>query len=382
MANVIKVGLACVNGKVRAGLVPALLYQTIRCEDLTQSGENLMNGSDGESKIPDWEQIRHQWGWRIGVLILMLFTFMALFAPLITPYDYAAQNIEYGLVRPLTGYDILPQRVEECHLAGTPVEWLCTLYLFGSDSLGRDLYSRFVYGARLYLLLALIALVVSLTLGAGYGVLMAYFQVQTRLAWRLLAVPLQIIIEVLGAFPGFILAFILLAYLTPAIRFMQNDQIAQISSPLVRNFVVWNNQYAAIPFVCLIIALTCWLHTARTVRRYLVLMWHKQPDQKPTWRNLMACWRPQLSDLLKVVLMTEMLVVPTYFLTEMALSFAGMGVLSPFPSWAAIFYDSIGTVQALPAITALFGAALSLLFLAFYAIGFSMRDQMKLAEWP
>lgn len=341
-----------------------------------------MNGNHGKSKIPGWGEIHRQWGWRIGVFILMLLVFMALLAPLLTPYDYGTQNIEHGLARPLTGYNIFPQRFSECHLAETPVEWLCTLYLFGSDSLGRDLYSRFVYGTRLYVFLALSALVVSLTLGVGYGVLMAYFQVQTRLIWRLLGVPLQIIIEVFGAFPGFILAFFVLAYLTPAIRLMQSGDLAQISSPLIRSFVVWNDQYRAIPFVCLIVALTCWLHTARTVRRHLVLMWRKQPDPKPTWRNLMMCWRPQLPDLFKVVLMTEMLVVPTYFLTEMVLSWSGVGALPPFPSWTLIFAESLNFLRTEPAMSILSGVALSLLFLPFYLIGFSMRDQMKLAEWP
>lgn len=334
-----------------------------------------------EEKLTGWAQLRQAWGWRFGLFILMGFTLIALLAPVITPYSYRDQNVTQGLMPPLTGYDIITPRLEACHLIDTPVEWLCSLYLLGSDALGRDYYSRLVYGSRVYLLIAVFAVSVSFTVGTVYGVIMAYFQIQKQLAWRLLGVPFQVIQEGLAAFPGFLLAILLYTYLIPVVRLVQGDQLAQIDSVVVRQFVIWNEATYRLPFLCLVIGLTCWLHTAKTVRRYLVLAWQKQTDKDPTWRNLVACLRRITRDLFKVMVLTEILVIPTYFLTEIFLAFTNTGILPPYPSWSAMLGESFGFIRSSPYHFVLPALALILLFMAFYAIGFSLRDQLKLAHW-
>lgn len=334
-----------------------------------------------EEKLTSWAQLRQAWGWRFGIFILLGFTLIALLAPVITPYDYREQNVAEGLMPPLTGYDIITRRLEACHLTDTPVEWLCSLYLLGSDALGRDYYSRLVYGSRVYLLITVFAVSVSFTVGTVYGLIMAYFQIQKQLSWRLLGVPFQVIHEGLAAFPGFLLAILLYTYLIPIVRLLQEDQLAQIDSSLVRQFVIWNEATYHLPFLCLVIGVTCWLHTAKTVRRYLVLAWQKQADKEPNWRNLLACLRRIAPDLFKVMVMTEALVIPTYFLTEIFLAYTSTGILSPYPSWSRMLAEGLGFIQVERFPFVLPAVALILLFMAFYAIGFSLRDQLKLAHW-
>jgi ABC-type dipeptide/oligopeptide/nickel transport system permease subunit len=334
-----------------------------------------------EEKLTSWAQLRQAWGWRLGIFILLGFTLIALLAPVITPYDYREQNVAEGLMPPLTGYDIITRRLEACHLTHTPVEWLCSLYLLGSDALGRDYYSRLVYGSRVYVLITVFAVSVSFTVGTVYGLIMAYFQIQKQLAWRLLGVPFQVVQEGLAALPGFFLAILLYIYLVPFIRLMHNEQLAQVDSAVVRQFIVWNEAAYGLPFLCLVIGLTCWLHTAKTVRRYLVLAWQKQADKEPTWHNLVARLRHIAPDLFKVLVMTEMLVVPTYFLTELFLAYAHIGVLPPYPTWSVMLAEAYSSIRSNLWLTVWPTLTLTLLFMAFYAIGFSLRDQLKLAHW-
>ena len=337
--------------------------------------------AEKEEKLTSWAQLRQAWGWRFGVFVLMSFTLMALLAPVITPYEYHVQNVAQPVQPPLTGYDIFTPRLKICHLTDTPVEWLCSLYLLGSDALGRDIFSRLVYGSRVYLLITVLALSISLTVGTLYGLIMAYFHLQKRPIWRFLGVPVRVIHEGLGAFPGFFLAMVLYTYLVPFIRLMHDEQLAQVDSAVVRQFIVWNEAAYGLPFLCLVIGLTCWLHTAKTVRRYLVLAWQKQSEAEPTWGNLLACLRRIAPDLGKVVVMTEMLVVPTYFLTELFLAYAGVGILPPYPTWSGMLAEGYLFIRSNLWLTVWPALALMLLFMGFYAIGFSLRDQLKLARW-
>ena len=100
-----------------------------------------------------------------GMFFIIFEVLIALFAPLLTPYGFREQNVSSSYARPLTGYTIVETRLDECHWKGTPIEWGCTLYLAGSDSLGRDLWSRVVYGSRVSLSVAIVAAMVSLVIG-------------------------------------------------------------------------------------------------------------------------------------------------------------------------------------------------------------------------
>ena len=74
----------------------------------------------------------------------------------------------------MTGYIVTTDRLENCHWAGTFLEWGCTLFLTGSDSLGRDLFSRTLYGTRVSLSVALVASSVSLVIGSIYGTIAGF----------------------------------------------------------------------------------------------------------------------------------------------------------------------------------------------------------------
>ena len=110
----------------------------------------------------------------LGAGFIIMEIFLALFAPLLTPYHYSKQNVQFIYQKPLTGYNIVDTNLEECHWAGTLIEWGCTLYLAGSDQLGRDMWSRVVYGSRVSLSVAIVAASISLAIGIFLGVLSGY----------------------------------------------------------------------------------------------------------------------------------------------------------------------------------------------------------------
>ncbi|MFQ5420029.1 MAG: hypothetical protein ACE5EY_06665 [Anaerolineae bacterium] len=100
-----------------------------------------------------------------GALFILLVVIIAVAAPIFTPYHFADQNNFNNREKPMTGYIVTTDQLSDCHWANTPVEWGCTIFFAGSDSLGRDIWSRVVYGGRVSLAVAVVASSVALGIG-------------------------------------------------------------------------------------------------------------------------------------------------------------------------------------------------------------------------
>lgn len=112
-----------------------------------------------------WREFRKNRLALIGGIFVVMVILSAIFAPLITPYDLDYQNIKENREKPLTGYTISQTQADRCHWYKTPLEWGCTVFMTGSDALGRDLYSRVIYGTRVSLAVALVGSTVALVFG-------------------------------------------------------------------------------------------------------------------------------------------------------------------------------------------------------------------------
>ena len=254
-----------------------------------------------------------------GVLIVGLFVSLALFAPSLAPQGPAVQNLSEDL-QPPSG-----------------------AHLFGQDKLGRDVLSRVVYGARISLLVGVLVVSVSALTGVGIGALAGYAGGWTD----------EVImrgIDVLLAFPGMLLAIGLAAVLGPSLR----------------NTVV---------------ALTAigWTSYARLVRGE-VLAWREREFVSaavalgaPPVRVVVVHIVPQL---LPTLVVQAAFGMAGAIVAEASLSFLGLGVQPPTPSWGAMIDDGRSFLLVAPHVAFFPGAAIMLTVLGLHLLGDGLRDAL------
>lgn len=259
-----------------------------------------------------------------GALLVALAVTAALLAPLIAPHDPAEQFFE-GLT-----------------LEGTPRPpgeefWL------GTDLLGRDLLSRILYGARASLVIGFVANTAAVAIGTALGALSGY-------ARGILGAAIMRFTDLMMAFPALLLAIALAAILEPSL---------------------W--------IVALVIALVNWVQIARIVYTQTTALMERDAVQAA--RALGAAW-PRivglhlLPHLVPTILVWGTLGVASTVLLEATLSFLGIGVQPPAPSWGGIIYESQSYFLDAPWLVFFPGAAILALALAFNLAGDGLRDAL------
>ncbi|RMH81305.1 MAG: ABC transporter permease [Acidobacteria bacterium] len=310
------------------------------------------------------------------VTIIAFFVLLGLLADLIAPYPYSLQNrrapfhpptrihlfhegrLNFPYVNPYELKDPLfkvYERKEEvlCRLkffSNTPyglkllsVEEPCNLYLLGTDKLGRDVFSRLVYGARVSLLVGLVGITVTFILGSLIGGLSGY------LGGRVDTFIMRVV-EVLLAIPTF--------YLMLSLR-----SVFPLTMESLYVFLM----------VVFILSFIGWAGLARVVRGMVLSIREREFVQAAraygtgTLRLLRVHILPNTYYYLIV---SATLSFPGYVLAEASLSFLGLGIQEPYPSWGNMLSDArnVNLVLAHPWILAP-GMALFLLVIAFNLLG-------------
>lgn len=258
----------------------------------------------------------------VGLLVIFLVVTAALFAPLLSPHDPFFQYFE-GL-----------------SLEGSPLPPSATYWL-GTDLLGRDLFSRLLYGARTSLLIGVVANGVAVGIGTLLGVIAGY-------AGGIVGMLIMRFTDLMMAFPALLLAIALAAIFSPSL---------------------W--------VVALVIALVNWVWVARVIytqTRSLV-----QSEFIEALRSLGAAWPRILfvhiiPHLVPTIFVWATLGISTTVLLEATLSFLGIGVRPPIPSWGGIIYESQSYFLDAPWLVFFPGIAILLLALAFNLVGDALRD--------
>lgn len=260
----------------------------------------------------------------LGLVVIAAVVTLALFAPLIAPFDPAEQFFD-GL-----------------SLEGAPLPPNGTYWL-GTDLLGRDLFSRLVYGARISLLVGLIANAAALLLGTLLGTLAGFFR-------GLLGAAIMRFTDVMMAFPALLLAIALSAILRPSL---------------------W--------IVALVIALVNWVQIARVV--YAQVLALAEAEFVGAAAALGAnrgriLLRHLVPHLLPTMLVYGTLGISTTVLLEATLSFLGVGVQPPTPSWGGIINESQSYFFTAPWLVAFPGLAILLTAVSFNLVGDALRDAL------
>ena len=258
----------------------------------------------------------------IGMLLITIVVAGAVFAPWIAPFAPDQQNFD-GLT--IEGAPMAPGGA----------------YMMGTDLLGRDLFSRILYGARTSLLIGVVANGLALLIGTLVGITAGYFR-----GW--VGALLMRFTDLMMAFPALLLAICLAAIFQPSL---------------------W--------IVALVIALVNWVQTARVI--YTETTSLATRDFIAAERTLGAgtgriLFKHILPHLMPTILVWGTLGISTTVLLEATLSFLGVGVQPPTASWGNIIFENQTYFQSAPWLVFIPGAAIILLSLAFNLVGDALRD--------
>lgn len=257
-----------------------------------------------------------------GLVLIVLVLAGAVFAPWLAPFPPDMQNFD-GLT--IEGAPMPPGGA----------------YPMGTDLLGRDLFSRILYGARTSLIIGVVANGLALLIGTLVGITAGYFR-----GW--VGAVLMRFTDLMMAFPALLLAICLAAIFQPSL---------------------W--------IVALVIALVNWVQTARVI--YTETTSLAERDFIAAERTLGAgtgriLFRHILPHLVPMIIVWGTLGISTTVLLEATLSFLGVGVQPPTPSWGNIIYENQTYFQSAPWLVFIPGAAIILLALAFNLVGDALRD--------
>ena len=259
-----------------------------------------------------------------SLAIITLIVSSAIFAPLLAPYDPNFQ-FEQGLT--LQGAPIAPN----------------SEFLLGTDLLGRDLLSRLMYGARTSLFIGLLANGFAVLLGTFIGVVAGFVRGRTGSV-------IMRFTDLMMAFPALLLAITLAAIFAPSL------------------FIV-----------ALVIAMVNWVQIARVIYTQTISISEKEyieASRSLGATNSRILRRHVLPHLAPFVMVWATLGISTTVLLEATLSFLGIGVRPPTPSWGNIIFENQTYFSTAPWLVFIPGFAIILLALAFNFLGDALRDEL------
>ncbi|MGE9985458.1 ABC transporter permease [Desulfovibrio sp. SGI.169] len=272
---------------------PAVVRNTLKC----LFGQNLMLA--------------------LGLGIVLSMSLAALCAPLLAPYSPTALHLDHILEPPSSRF------------------WL------GTDRLGRDVFSRLLYGGRVSLWVGFVAVGISISIGAILGLISGYFR-------RWVDEAIMRLVDIMLCFPSFFLILAVIAFLEPDLT----------------NIMV-------------VIGLTSWMGVTRLVRAETLSLREREfvaaarLAGSPTWRIL---FRHILPNALAPVLITATLGVAGAILVESSLSFLGLGVQPPTASWGNMLMEGKTVIESAPWLSVYPGLAILITVLGYNLLGESLRD--------
>lgn len=286
------------------------------------------------------------------LLLIALFADTALFTlftggeprPLLAPYHYSEANFKY--------HDLgVMERADDGRL-----------FILGTDALGRDLLSRTIYGARVSLSVAIMASLVSLVVGLAYGLISGYSSPRVD-NWMMRFV------DFLYGFP-FIIFVILMQVYFKALSRRGGGGIAQVLVDLDKSM-------GGMLFIFIAIGLINWIGMARIARGQTLAVKEKEFIEAARAigaSNRRILVRHVLPNILGPCIVAETLAIPGYIFLEAFLSFIGLGVNPPTPSWGLMISDSFRALTVYPHQVFVPSLALTLTTLAFNFLGDGLRD--------
>ena len=253
----------------------------------------------------------------IGFIIIAGILLLALIAPLIAPYDPDAINVKAILLSPTSNH------------------------LMGTDGLGRDVFSRMLFGARISLMVGFVAVGIATIIGIILGAIAGFYRdwVDTLIMRT---------VDVMLSIPTFFLILAVIAFLTPSI---------------------WN--------IMIVIGLTSWMGVTRLVRAEFLSLRHREfvlAAQALGAKDLRLIFTHLLPNSLTPIIVSSILGIASAVLVESGLSFLGLGVQAPQASWGNILTDGKEYIQFAWWLSLFPGLAILITVLGYNLLGDGLRD--------
>jgi len=253
----------------------------------------------------------------LGFLIMLGFLLTVVFAPMLAPYDYAEQDVPSMLQGP------------------------SRKYLLGTDHVGRDLLSRIIYGSRIALGVAVPAVGISLVGGVVVGLISGYLG-------GIVDDIVLVLLDSIQAFPAVVLALTVLALLGPS-----------LINVIIVIGLAWIPGYARVTRAQMLSA------------KQNVYVEAERSLGATTWRIVLVHILPNILAPLIILATMDLPVVITF---EAGLSFLGLGVRPPTPSWGVILSDGFNFIRQSPWPITWAGLTLIITTLGFTLFGETLRD--------
>jgi ABC-type dipeptide/oligopeptide/nickel transport system permease subunit len=254
-----------------------------------------------------------------GVLVILAYIVIAIFAPLIAPYKPNEPDLDAALKSPSASH------------------WL------GTDALGRDTLSRIIHGTRTALIIGLVVVSVACVVGVILGTLAGYYggwthNIVMRFIDALMSFPMIVLALVIAALLGSGMKNVIIALSVAMMPGYARLMCGQVLSVKENDYIIASRSIGA-------------------------------PNLRIMLRHIMPnCLSPIM------VLMTMML--GSVVLAEASLSFLGIGIAPPMPSWGSMINDAKQYLLKLPILSFAPGIALMLLVFAFNMVGDGLRDAL------
>ncbi|SFP72751.1 ABC transporter permease [Caldicoprobacter faecalis] len=285
-----------------------------------------------------WRRFKKNKPAMIGLVTVIIIILSAIFVPMFWPYDYATQ---------IRGHENQGPSWE---------------HPFGTDSLGRDLFIRVMYGARISLSIGLVASLINLTIGVLYGGISGY------VGGRVDNIMMRIV-DILYSVPLLLYVILLQVVLEKPIEQAFETSFLRVFKGIGSDLIL----------IYIVLGLVYWVNMARIVRGQVLSLKNQEfvlaakAQGASAWRII---WKHLIPNAIGPIIVTVTLAIPSAIFTEAFLSFIGIGVSAPMASWGTLASDAYRGIRSYPYLLFFPAACICITMIAFNLLGDGLRDAL------